>query len=79
MTIPIEQWPYVADDYAWMATAKRHSIPDPVDGGRILRTDSRDIIWTWCEEHCKGEFWVGMGWGSFELESDAVMFLLRWS
>lgn len=79
MSIRIEEWPYVADKYAWMPSAERHYIRDPVDGGRILRNESRDIIWTWCEEHCKGAFWVGMGWGSFELERDALMFLLRWS
>ena len=79
MSIRIEEWPQVAKDYSWMDTAKRHYIRDPVDGGKVLRNESRDTIWAWCEEYCKGEFWIGMGWGSFKLERDAVMFLLRWS
>ena len=67
------------DDYSWMDKAKRYYIRDPVDGGKVLRNESREIIWKWCELHCKGKFWIGMGFGTFDLKSDAMLFLLRWS
>jgi len=65
--------------YLWHDGAKRYYIKDPVDGGRVLRNDSRDKIFAWCKQHCNGDYWIGMGFGMFELDSDAALFLLRWS
>lgn len=60
-----------------------HDVPriyirDPVDGGCVLRNDSRDMLFKWCEENCKGRYWIGMGFGQFELKDDAILFKLRW-
>jgi len=68
----------VDDKWYWCFSAKKHYIKDPVDGGKILRNDSRDMLFDWCETHCQGKFWIGMGFGQFELESDAALFLLTW-
>lgn len=51
---------------------------DPVDGGRILRDESRDMLFDWCSSQCRGRYWIGMGFGRFELEEDALLFRLRW-
>jgi hypothetical protein len=53
-------------------------IRDPIDRGSVLRNDSRDAIFEWCEENCQGKYWVGMGFGQFELEDDVTLFKLRW-
>lgn len=53
-------------------------LDDPVDGGKVLRDESRDMLFDWCEESCRGRFWVGMGFGRFEFEDDALLFKLRW-
>lgn len=57
----------------------RIQIVDPLDGGRILRNDSRDMLFDWCLGNCRGGYWVGMGFGLFELEDDALLFRLRWA
>ena len=67
------------DPYLWHWDAKRYYIKDPIDGGRVLRNDSRDRIWGWCEKHCEDAYWIGLGFGMFKSEKDAALFLLRWS
>lgn len=49
---------------------KRLWINDPIDGSAILRESSRQMFDNWCEEHCSGRFWVGMGFIDFELQED---------
>ncbi len=66
------------DSYLWHQYAKRYYIKDPIDGGRVLRNDSRDKIFAWCKQHCKDDYWIGMGFGQFKSEKDAALFLLRW-
>lgn len=66
------------DEFAWTNTAKRYYIYDPIDNSKVLRTKTREQIWAWCTKNCKGKHWVGMGFAQFELESDALLFLLRW-
>lgn len=51
---------------------------DPTDRGRILRDANRELLFDWCRDNCQGRFWVGMGFGQFDLEEDAAMFALRW-
>ncbi len=66
-------------EYLWHKdAAKRYYIKDPIDGGRILRNESRDKIFEWCEKHCEDRYWIGMGFGMFKSEKDAALFLLRW-
>lgn len=67
-------------DWTWIHDPKvqRIYIRDPVDGGSVLRNNSRDEIFDWCEENCKGRYWIGMGFGQFELECDQILFKLRW-
>lgn len=57
---------------------EHHYIRDPVDGGRILSSESRAMLFDWCEENCQGKYWIGMGFGQFELAADAVLFRLTW-
>lgn len=46
-------------------------------------------VYSWCEDNCQGGYYGGSDWGNwavgeknrmfqFELESDAVLFALRW-
>jgi hypothetical protein len=56
----------------------RIRISDPIDGGSILREDSRDVLFEWCLDNCKDGYWIGMGFGLFESEDDALLFRLRW-
>lgn len=65
-------------DFNWKNSYEQIYIKDPVDGGRVLRNTSRDEIFAWCEEHCTGKYWIGMGFGIFELECDEVLFKMRW-
>lgn len=53
-------------------------IRDPVDGGSILRNGSREELFEWCGENCLGAYWIGMGFGEFELEQDAMLFRMTW-
>jgi len=53
-------------------------VRDPVDRGSILRETSRDLLFEWCRENCEGHYWIGMGFGEFELQNDATLFALRW-
>ena len=53
-------------------------VNDPVDGHKVFRNLSRDMLFDWCEENCTGRYWVGMGFGKFELQDDATLFKLRW-
>lgn len=77
-----QNWMMIEDgsitDYFWHNNAKRYYIRDPVDGGFILRNESRDKIFIWCEKHCEDSYWIGMGFGQFKSEKDAALFLLRW-
>ncbi len=54
-------------------------VRDPIDHGSILRESSRDLLFEWCQENCEGHYWIGMGFGEFELESDSILFMLRWT
>lgn len=65
-------------DYHWFHDAKRYYIKDPVDGGNVLRGESRDKVFAWCEQYCEDAYWIGMGFGMFKSEKDAALFLLRW-
>jgi hypothetical protein len=58
---------------------KRYYIKDPYGGGEFLRTSTREEMFNWCDQYCKGMFWIGMRFGQFELDSDATLFLLRWA
>lgn len=42
--------------------------------------DEASEIWCWCRDHLTGQHYyhLGNGW-LFELESDAILFMLRWS
>jgi hypothetical protein len=53
-------------------------VRDPIDGGRVLRDASRDQMFEWCEANCTGRYWIGMGFGRFELADDALLFSMRW-
>ena len=68
----------ITDSYLWHQDAKRYYIKDPIDGGRILRNESRRQLQNWCEKHCEDRYWIGMGFGQFKSEKDAALFLLRW-
>lgn len=54
-------------------------VTDPVDGGAILRDQSRDMLFDWCRDNCRGRYWIGMGFGRFEFEDDALLFRLGWT
>jgi len=54
-------------------------VKDPVDGGQVLRNETRNIMFDWCYENCQGKYWIGMGFGRFELDQDAVLFRLTWA
>lgn len=66
------------DNISFGNEAIRIYVRDPTDRGRVLRESNRDILFAWCRENCRGRFWIGMGFGQFELEEDAVAFSLRW-
>lgn len=53
-------------------------IKDPDDGMKVLRDKNRDMLFFWCQDNCKGKYWIGMGFGKFELQEDATLFALRW-
>lgn len=53
-------------------------IRDPIDKGIILRSNTRDELFLWCRQNCRGRYWIGMGFGQFELEDDAILFSLCW-
>lgn len=59
--------------------SKRIFIRDPIDGSRVFRNDSREMLFNWCFEHCQGRYWIGMGFGVFENDEDATVFTLRWA
>lgn len=63
----------------WLKTSTKVKVKDPVDGLGILRDSSRELMFAWCDNNCKGEFWIGMGFGKFELEQDAILFRLTWT
>ena len=53
-------------------------VKDPTDGGNILRDENRNMFFEWCEHHCKGRYWVGMGFVRLELDEDVTLFRLTW-
>lgn len=59
--------------------AKQVFVKDPIDKQSVFSESSRTLLFDWCKENCKGCFWIGLGFGQFELEADATLFLLRWS
>ncbi len=54
-------------------------VKDPIDNGNVLRDQSRDMLIDWCSDNCRGRFWIGMGFGRFEFEDDALLFRLGWT
>lgn len=63
----------------WHSTGIRVKVRDPVDNCSVLRNSSRDLLFEWCAQNCRGKFWIGMGFGKFELDEDAVLFKLTWT
>jgi hypothetical protein len=59
--------------------SKRLWVKDPVDGGKVLKNSSRDILFEWCDKNCSGRYWVGMGFIDFELVSDYTLAILSLS
>lgn len=53
-------------------------VRDPTDNRPVIREANRTMLFEWCKENCRGRFWIGMGFGQFEIEEDAAMFALRW-
>lgn len=51
---------------------------DPTDGNSVFRDVNRNMFFEWCEHHCKGRYWVGMGFVQLELEEDIMLFKLSW-
>lgn len=51
---------------------------DSVDNMTVFRNSNRLTLEDWCKENCKGQYWIGMGFGKFELEEDATLFRLTW-
>lgn len=51
----------------------------PRDKRRVLNEASRENLFAWCAENCKGPFWIGMGFGQFIEEEDASLFALTWA
>ncbi len=62
----------------WTANAKRYYIKR--DRKAIMSMTNTDLekLYAWCDKNCKGQYILGMGYGMFELDSDATMFMLRW-
>ena len=46
--------------------------------GKVLQLDSK-LLSDWCEENCAGRWISSVYIFSFELESDAMAFKLRWA
>lgn len=53
-------------------------LKDPTDGRSVFRDVNRNMFFEWCEHHCKGRYWVGMGFVQLELEEDIMLFKLSW-
>lgn len=66
------------DNYEWCNCVPRHYVRDPVDNGRVLRDQTRNAMFEWCKQNCKGRYWIGMGFGQFEDPDDVLLFKLRW-
>jgi hypothetical protein len=64
---------YLLPDDPNYPAKRRLWIRDPVDGGKILREETKDVLFDWCDNHCVGRFRVGMGFIDFELDEDYVM------
>lgn len=62
-----------------MKTSTRIKVRDPTDGLQILSDDTRAMMFNWCKENCRGRYWIGMGYGEFELETDSILFRLTWT
>lgn len=65
--------------FEWVSNGIKVKVRDPVDNYPILQEDSRSLLFKWCEDNCRGRFWIGMGFGKFELEEDATLFRLTWT
>jgi hypothetical protein len=48
-------------------------------GNKIQCYHVQERMFAWCQDNCVGRFWIGSGFGEFQLEQDAVLFKLRWS
>jgi hypothetical protein len=64
---------YLLPDDPNYPAKRRLWLRDPIDGTRVLRESTRDDLFDWCEQHCSGRFWVGMGFMDFELDEDYVL------
>jgi hypothetical protein len=53
-------------------------VRDPIDGGKVLREESRNKLFEWCETNCHGRYWVGMGFVRLELDEDVILFKMIW-
>jgi len=67
---------YLYPDDPEYPASRRLWLRDPIDGARVLRNISRDMFETWCNEHCQGKYWVGMGFIDFELINDYYFAIL---
>ena len=54
-------------------------INDPTDGMDGIRQENRVMLSDWCAKNCKGKYRIGLGYGSFEFQEDAILFKLTWS
>lgn len=63
----------------WYERGIKVKVRDPVDNLHILRESSRDLLFEWCKDNCRGGYWIGMGFGKFELTEDATLFRLTWT
>lgn len=66
-------------DWGWMKKSTRVKVRDPTDGMQILSDDTRAMLFNWCKDNCQGRYWIGMGYGEFELETDSILFRLTWT
>mgnify|MGYP003339396834 FL=1 len=67
---------YILPDDPEYPAKRRLWVNDPVDGGRVLRKDSRDTLNDWCNKNCQGKYRVGMGFIDFEFITDYSFALL---
>ena len=48
--------------------------------GLRMPDDERQHVRQWCEDNCRGRWWISdsVVYGSFELEDDAMLFKMVW-
>lgn len=70
---------YKSDRLIFGEVGNKVVVRDPIDNSHVFSDSTRDMLFNWCDENCTGRYWVGMGFGMFELQEDATLFKLRWS